>query len=358
MLSSSKHIWIRAETKHGEQRVPIIPTEVRKLIEKGYHITVERSPNRCIHDENYRSAGATMVEAGSWVNAPKDTLIIGLKELPHDTVPLYHRHLYFGHCFKGQPHAMQLLDRFKQGGGTLYDLEYLTNEKKKRMVSFGRIAGMIGMALALLVWVWQQKHPYIPYPPIDTYGSTTTMRRTVQQLLRPFKDTGLPTILIIGANGACGSGAVLFAKQLNIGLSITQWTKEETMNGGPFHELLQKHIVVNCIQLNASIPSFLNGDTIASPSRVLSVLSDISCDSLHPFHPFPFYTKPTTLDHPTERIIHDTIPLDVIAIDHLPTIVPIEASAECSWKLAPFLVDHESCVWKNMETAFLNACSA
>ena len=346
------HIWIRAETKHGEQRVAIIPSDVRNLIERGYRVTIERSRQRCIHDENYRNTGATMVDSGNWVDAPHDALIVGLKELPYADFPLVHHHLYFGHCFKGQVQSAQLLDRFKRGGGKLWDIEYLTNEQGKRMVSFGRIAGMIGMAIALMVWAWQQKNPYLPFPPIDTFGSTTEMRKHIHHLLRPFKDSGLPSILVIGSNGLCGSGAISFAKHLNIGLPVTPWTRNETIKGGPFQELIKHHIIVNCIGLKQSIPPFLTRDTIASPSRILSVISDISCDPQHAFHPFPFYNTITTLDHPTERIIHDAIPLDVFSIDHLPTIVPIESSAECSWKLTPFLMDQESCVWKNMEKAF------
>ena len=56
--------------------------------------------------------------------APLETIIFGLKELPDEPFPLKHRHIMFGHAFKNQPMAEILLKRFKVGGGALYDIEY------------------------------------------------------------------------------------------------------------------------------------------------------------------------------------------------------------------------------------------
>ena len=50
-------------------------------------------------------------------------------------LPLKHRHIMFGHAYKGQPDGQKLLSRFAAGGGTLYDLEYLTDEKGQKSSS-------------------------------------------------------------------------------------------------------------------------------------------------------------------------------------------------------------------------------
>jgi saccharopine dehydrogenase (NAD+, L-lysine-forming) len=34
--------------------------------------------------------------------APKDTIVLGLKELPEDGSPIEHTHIYFAHCYKNQ----------------------------------------------------------------------------------------------------------------------------------------------------------------------------------------------------------------------------------------------------------------
>ena len=41
-----------------------------------------------------------MVPARSWVNAPKEAIILGLKELPHCADPISQRHIFFAHAYK------------------------------------------------------------------------------------------------------------------------------------------------------------------------------------------------------------------------------------------------------------------
>jgi len=59
----------------------VTPGTTKKLIDAGYTVNVERSALRIFDDEEYESIGASLVEEGSWVNVPKDHIIIGLKEL-------------------------------------------------------------------------------------------------------------------------------------------------------------------------------------------------------------------------------------------------------------------------------------
>lgn len=74
-------LHLRSETKPLEHRSALTPTVTRKLLDKGFKVNVERSPERIFDDEEFTSAGATLVEEGSWPNAPDDHIIIGLKEL-------------------------------------------------------------------------------------------------------------------------------------------------------------------------------------------------------------------------------------------------------------------------------------
>lgn len=58
------------------------PTTVRKLLEKGFVVNVERSPIRIFDDQEFEDVGANLIPTSSWRDAPRDHLIIGLKELP------------------------------------------------------------------------------------------------------------------------------------------------------------------------------------------------------------------------------------------------------------------------------------
>jgi hypothetical protein len=53
----------------------------------------------------------------------------------------------------------------------------------------------------------------------------------------------------------------------------------ETKKGGPFQEIIDADIFVNCIYLSDPIPPFVNTETLSSPSRNLSVVCDVSADT-------------------------------------------------------------------------------
>jgi saccharopine dehydrogenase (NAD+, L-lysine-forming) len=153
----------RAEAKPFEHRSCLTPTTTKKLLDAGYKVNVERSPTnpdyeRIFKDEEFEKAGATLVPEGSWTKAPKDHIIIGLKELPEEDWPLEHTMVHFAHCYKQQGGWEKVLARFPRGGGVLYDLEFLQDESGRRVAAFGYHAGFAGAALAIKV------QPLLPQP--------------------------------------------------------------------------------------------------------------------------------------------------------------------------------------------------
>ena len=133
------HLWVRAEQRPNEERVGVTPDGVKALLDAGLRVTVEQSSVRAIPIDGYRETGAEIAAENSWPDSPQDAIIFGLKELPEDGTPLPHSHIMFGHAFKGQHSGRALLERFKAGGGTLYDLEYLVNPDGRRVAALGRL---------------------------------------------------------------------------------------------------------------------------------------------------------------------------------------------------------------------------
>jgi saccharopine dehydrogenase (NAD+, L-lysine-forming) len=76
----------------------------------------------------------------------------------------------------------------------------------------------------------------------------------------------------------------------------------ETAKGGPFPELTQVDVFVNCIYLNAAIPPFLTKDLLSHETCRLSVVVDVSCDTTNPFNPIPIYETITTFDKPVVEV--------------------------------------------------------
>ncbi|HEY6934895.1 MAG TPA: hypothetical protein VI452_15950, partial [Marmoricola sp.] len=144
------HVWIRSESRGTERRAPVVPADVPLLLDAGFEVTVEESPQRIFAIEEYAAAGASIVAEGTWTDAPHDAYVLGIKELPDEPASLRHRHIYFAHAFKGQEDARITLERFRRGGGRLLDIEYLTDKDGRRVVAFGYWAGYVGAALGVL----------------------------------------------------------------------------------------------------------------------------------------------------------------------------------------------------------------
>ena len=83
------HLWIRAEERPNEKRVGVTPNGVKSLLQAGFDVTIERDSTRAISIESY--SGAQVAGTGDWRSAPKEAIIIGLKELPEEITPLHHR---------------------------------------------------------------------------------------------------------------------------------------------------------------------------------------------------------------------------------------------------------------------------
>lgn len=358
----STTIHLRSECKPLEHRSALTPTTAKALLEAGYHVHVERSPERVFDDSEFEKVGATLVPEGSWVDTPRDTIIVGLKELPEDKFALKHTHVQFAHCYKGQGGWQDVLARFPQGGGTLLDLEFLTDDSGRRVAAFGYHAGYAGAALALEAWAWQLSHSADEaMPSVTSYPNQDLLLNDVKSKLADGeKKAGrTPRVLIIGALGRCGTGAVDLCKQAGIpDQNILKWDLPETRaKTGPYEEITTSDVFINCIYLSDEIPPFLNYDSLSSPDRKLSVVCDVSCDTTNPHNPIPIYTENSTFDKPTLPVKVDREPpLTVISIDHLPSLLPREASEAFSQALLPSLLqlkDHKKAsVWVQAEKLF------
>ena len=103
-----------------------------------------------------------------------------------------HRHIFFGHAYKGQDGAADLLRRFQAGGGSLLDIEYLVDDNGRRLAAFGYWAGYVGAALAVL----RRRGQLTPLEPLSKSALDASLA-----------GGGPPKALVVGALGRCGRGA-------------------------------------------------------------------------------------------------------------------------------------------------------
>ena len=209
-------------------------------------------------------------------------------------------------CYKGQANWDKVLGRYTHGGGTLLDLEFL-EKNGRRVAAFGYWAGfayvqytglrpmlqtapltaLSGAALALENWAWQLTRAG-SLPGVESYPNEDALVSHVKEIFAEGKAKAgrFPRVIVIGALGRCGRGAVDMCLKAGIPTeSILKWDLDETKAGGPFQEVAESDIFVNCIYLSTKIPPFVTVETLQSPDRKLSVVCDVSADSTNPLTP-------------------------------------------------------------------------
>lgn len=343
------HLWVRAEQRPNEERVGLTPQGAQALRDKGIRVTVEQSSVRAIAIDGYKAAGCEIAPENSWPDAPRDAIIFGLKELPEDGTPLPHRHILFGHAFKGQHSGVALLKRFKAGGGTLYDLEYLVDDSGRRVAAFGYWAGYAGAAVTLKSWAAQQRGEICG--PVGVYAGKDALLADLATELDAIGNTR-PTAMVIGALGRVGTGAADLLAAMGCG--VTKWDMAETASGGPFPEILAHDLFINCIFARPGTPVFVPREALSAP-RQLTAIGDVACDPDSDYNPVPVYDRATTWDAPALRVATDPV-LDVMAIDNLPSMLPVEASQDYAAQLLDTLLSADDLsrgVWTRAEAGFI-----
>lgn len=144
-MSERKHptntIGVRREDKNAwERRAPLSPEAVRALTGGGLRVLVESSTNRVFEDPEYAAAGATLVDDVFGAD-----VVLAVKEIPTELLRPGGTYAYFSHTIKGQPYNLEMLRRLVELGCNLVDYECITDDDGRRLVFFGRHAGLAGM---------------------------------------------------------------------------------------------------------------------------------------------------------------------------------------------------------------------
>ena len=342
-------LWLRAEHKPREARAAVVPADAARLVAAGHEVVVEASAERAFPIEDYVAAGCGTAAEHAWREAPDEAIVIGLKELGAGLGPFRHRHVHFAHAFKGQAGWSETLRAYAAGGGRLFDLEYLVDERGRRVAAFGERAGFVGAALALLALAAGRDGRVPPLAALEPWPSVDALVDEVRAALAA--STAAGRVLVIGARGRSGRGAVELCEAA--GVDVTAWDVEQTAAGGPFDAVREHDALISCVFVDSPLPPFTTLAHLAGPGRRLRVIADVGCDPSGDYNPLPLYRRVTTLDEPVRRLLGegaersadvDTAgadgdpPLDLVAIDHLPSLLPIESSVTFSGELLPHLL--------------------
>lgn len=387
-------LGIRREDKNRwERRVPITPQHVQELRKKhGIQTVIQPSAIRVFPDDSYKKVGAQIQESLS-----PSSVVFAVKEIPPDVFEQGKTYVFFSHTIKGQKHNMPMLKKMMDLGCTLIDYERIVDTKDRRLVFFGRFAGLAGMVDTL--WTLGRRlhweHIDTPFNSIKQtihYKDLNDIQNHLAAVGQDIKTKGLPSALTPLIIGFSGYGNVSIGAQEILDMlpvKTIQPADLASVHRNPSNNTVYKvvfkeeHLVepinpdtvfdlqdyythperyrsifeqyvpyltvlMNCIYWNAQYPRLLTKQYMKKligskqPPR-LKIIGDISADVNGAVE---FTQKTTSPDTPVFVYNHrtDTITdgyegegVVVMAVDNLPCELPKESSESFSQTLLRFI---------------------
>jgi len=202
-------IGIRHEDKYVmERRVAIIPDHLRKLSDKGLKFLVQTSPKRVYSDEAFRESGAGIVN-----DLDEANVIFGVKEMPNDFFRENNTYIFFSHVIKGQQYNMLMLKNMMEKKCNLIEYEKIADDEGRRLIFFGRFAGLAGMinslwSLGLRLEYYGYDTPFSNLKQTHQYKSLEEAKTDIREAGQWISENGLPEELMPLTIGFTGYGNV------------------------------------------------------------------------------------------------------------------------------------------------------
>jgi alanine dehydrogenase len=389
-------IGIRREDKYAmERRTPVTPSHVKTLIDKdGLDIHVQSSDKRVFQDEEYLSAGAIVDE--SLTDCP---VIMGVKEIPVEAFEPGKTYVFFSHVIKGQAYNMPMLKQMMTLGCNLIDYECIADDQNKRLIFFGRYAGLAGMINALwslgqrLRETGFQNNPFLGIRQACSYRSLEEAKKDVMHAGQLITSYGIPEVLMPFTIGFTGYGNVSAgAQEIADLLPVQEITPEQlseldrssdrasktvykivfkeqhlskpiasenTFSLQDYYDHPENYesdfdqylphlsVLMNCMYWDARYPKIVTKQNVrklfASGEPKLQVIGDITCDpegSVEITHKGTEINDPVFVYNPDSgkpQMGFKGKGLLVMAVDILPSELPRESSEAFSDALLPYV---------------------
>ncbi|MCK4995600.1 MAG: hypothetical protein KAR55_01825 [Thermoplasmatales archaeon] len=385
-------LGIRREDKNKwERRVPVTPEHVKELKEKhDVETIIQPSQIRVFTDEEYESRGANVNE-----DLSSSPVVLAVKEIPIDFFEPRKTYVFFSHTIKGQKYNMPMLKKMMALECNLIDYEKITDENGRRLVFFGKFAGLAGMIDTL--WAFGQKMeskdiktPFSEVKQTVDYKDLDEAKLHLKEIGKKIGQDGFPDSLVPFVVGFAGYGNV--AKGAQEGLDVLpveevspkqlkeifenpsnkivykvvfkeedmvkpisddknfelqEYYKQPNLYQGVFNQFIpQLTILMNCIYWDKQYPRLITKDYLKKnydENFKLQAVGDISVDINGAIE---FTEKSTSPDRPefiynplSDEIKdgHQGDGIVVMAVDNLPCEVPKESSREFSDSLLRFI---------------------
>ncbi len=140
---------IREGKVPADNRVALTPAQCKWIHARnaGIRVVAQTSANRCFSDREYEMAGVEVKE-----DMQECDILMGIKEVPANSLIADKTYLFFSHTRKQQPYNQALFRKILEKKITLIDYECLEFEDGQRMIGFGFFAGVVGAHNGLMAY--------------------------------------------------------------------------------------------------------------------------------------------------------------------------------------------------------------
>lgn len=347
---------IREGKTPPDQRVPLTPAQCAELkrLYPDVELVVESSEVRRIGDDEYRQEGIDVV-----TDLQGCDVLLGVKEVPLNELREDTTYLFFSHTYKLQPYNAKLLRTIVDKRIRLIDYELIKRANGRRVIGFGRWAGIVGAYNGLRAWGLRHKTFELPRA-IDC--------QDMKEMLAHAKAIDLPADMkiVLTGGGRVGMGAHELLSSLGLrevhGDALLSETFNEAvfarldvhqynarMDGKPFD---MDEFVADATRYKSTFmpyaevadmyiaghywaegsPFLFTRDDMKRSTWKVQVVADVSCDI---DGPVACTLRPSTIADPvygydpsteTECAYDAPEGITVMAVDNLPCELPRDAS--------------------------------
>lgn len=341
-----------------DRRVPLTPKQCKSLqaIYPNLEIVVQPSPIRAYKDEDYVAQGIRLNE-----DLSECDIIMGVKEVNIEDLIPNKTFIFFSHTIKKQPYNRNLLRAILEKNIRLIDYEVVKDKQNKRIIGFGRYAGIVGAYNAFRAF--GLKKDLFDLTPANKCKDRKAMEAEMTKIILP-----TDTKIVLTGFGRVGHGArevidLLPIKEVSPEEFLTEKFSEPVFtqlevedyygrkDGKPFSKsefysnpelykstfsrfLTESDLYIPCHFWSNKSPFIITKEDLRMPNLRLSVVADISCDIAGPI---ASTLRPSKISDPiygynpiTEQEDDFQKPgnIAVMAVDNLPCELPLDASED------------------------------
>ena len=346
---------IKERKNPPDRRVVFTPEELVRLQSEHPEavVKVESSDIRVFSDEQYQNLG---IKVDSDVT--DCDVLFGVKEVPVDALISNKKYFFFSHTIKKQPYNRKLLQAILEKNIELYDHETIVDATNRRLIGFGRYAGIVGAYNGFRAF--GIKYDLFALAKAETLSGK-------DELITRLKRQTLPNIkIVLTGHGKVGMGAKeildgMKIKQVSVAdflsknysepvyvqIDVLDYNKRidgQVLNNEDFYKNPQDYISdfgrftkVSDIYMAGHFhgngaPDILTREMLKASDNKIQVVADISCDVDGPvactlkastiadpfFGYLPSEHKEVSYTHPASIM--------VMSVDNLPCELPKDAS--------------------------------